>query len=79
MGCHIINRVDGINVLLLLRRSPQTFWSAEAIANQLGAEAELVTKTLRDLATRGLVVRARDSDAYRYRPTDDTSRAAERP
>ncbi|HEY2092235.1 MAG TPA: hypothetical protein VGJ81_10115 [Thermoanaerobaculia bacterium] len=65
-----------VDVLLLLRRSPETFWSADAIANQVGSKPELVTQTLRELATRGFVVRARDSDAYRYRPADDTKRAA---
>lgn len=65
-----------VDVLLLLRRSPETFWSADAVANRIGAKLEFVTQTLHELEGRGLLVRARDSDAYRYQPVDDTKRAA---
>jgi DNA-binding transcriptional ArsR family regulator len=73
-GC--ANSGAAADVLLLLRRSSETFWSADAISTQIGAGIDIVTNTLRELAAGGFVVRARDSEAYRYRPADDTKRAA---
>ena len=62
-------------LLLLLRRTPDTFWSADAAAQKLGIRADLASRKLSRLVDAKLVVRGRDTGAYRYAPGSDAVRA----
>jgi hypothetical protein len=63
-----IDSLESLEALALLHRSPDTFWSAEAVAAQIGARADIVAQKLQQLAKAGLLTRAKDSVAYRYAP-----------
>ena len=63
-----IDSLESLEALALLHRSPDTFWSADAVATQIGARADVVAQRLQDLAKAGLLTRAKDSVAYRYAP-----------
>ncbi len=64
-----IDSLESLEALALLHRSPDTFWSADAVATQIGARADVVGQKLQQLAGGGLLARAKDSVAYRYAPT----------
>jgi len=70
-----IGSVELLEVLLLLSRSPDTFWTAEAVAQRLGMSGEVVKKALQSLAEEEFVSSARDTVAYRYDPPDERRRA----
>ncbi|HEX3583682.1 MAG TPA: hypothetical protein VH087_18080 [Thermoanaerobaculia bacterium] len=63
-----IDSLESLEALALLYRSPDTFWSADAVAAQIGARADIVGQKLQQLAAAGLLARAKDSVAYRYAP-----------
>jgi hypothetical protein len=63
-----IDSLESLEALALLYRSPDTFWSADAVAAQIGARADIVAQKLQQLAAAGLLARAKDSVAYRYAP-----------
>ncbi|HEV8431835.1 MAG TPA: hypothetical protein VGR95_00365 [Thermoanaerobaculia bacterium] len=63
-----IDSLESLEGLALLHRSPDTFWSADAVATQIGARADIVAQKLLRLAGAGLLTRAKDSVAYRYAP-----------
>jgi hypothetical protein len=71
-----VDSVEALELLLLLRRSPDTFWSSDAAAQQLGIRRELSERKLTQLAGRNLLVRGLETGAYRYAPADDEVRAA---
>jgi len=64
-----IDSLESLEALALLHRSPDTFWSADAVATQIGARADVVAQKLQQLVTAGLLALAKDSVAYRYAPT----------
>jgi hypothetical protein len=65
-----IDSLESLEALALLHRSPDTFWSADAVAARIGARPEIVAQKLQRLAATGLLGRAKDSVAYRYAPGD---------
>ena len=73
-----IGSVELLEVLLLLSRSADTFWTASAVAQHLGIAESVVAKALEVLVAEKLIVPARDTVAYRYAPKDDSSANLER-
>ncbi len=65
-----------MELLLLLRRSPDTFWTSDAAAQKLGIGANLAAKALSRLANAKLLARGVETAAYRFAPADDAIRAA---
>src|ERR1043166_5538793 len=63
-----IDSLESLEALALLRRSPDTFWSADAVAAQIGARSDVVALRLEELTKARLLTRAKDSVAYRYAP-----------
>ena len=62
------NSVEAIELTLLLRRSPDTFWSADAAATHLGISPTVSSARLSELAAAGVLVRGATSAAYRFAP-----------
>jgi hypothetical protein len=69
-----IHTVEEVEILSLLNRSPETFWSADAIGQQLNLKPDVVGARCRDLVRRGLLIAAESGPAYRYGPADDDTR-----
>ena len=69
-----IDSLEALELLLLLRRSPDTYWTAEAASQQLGINREVASRKLLLLMEAGLVVRGRDTGAYRFCPGSDEAR-----
>jgi hypothetical protein len=65
-----------LELLLLLRRSPDTYWTATAAAATLGASEERMSAALQSLRQHGLVEQARETVAFRYAPRNDEAREA---
>ena len=66
----VIDSVETLEILLLLRRSPQTYWAAAAVAEQLGMRPETTRTRLEALRHRGLLAAGADTGAYRFAPSD---------
>lgn len=68
----IIDTFDSIvklEVLLLLRSSPDVVWSSESVAKSLAVAAEMMQRPLADLQAKGLLVATGNSPPeYRYAP-----------
>lgn len=62
--------VTALEVLLLLHRSPDTYWTPAAAASATGVPVDTVAHDLRQLEQRAIVVRAKDAIAFRYAPSD---------
>jgi predicted ArsR family transcriptional regulator len=58
------------DVLALLHRSPDTFWTPQAIAHRLGLHEDAVKRTLEALLGAGLIVEASGTIAYRFAPRE---------
>lgn len=71
-----IDSVETLEILLLLRRSPDTFWSSDAVAQQLAIRPQLSARKLADLEHGKLLVRGKETGAYRYAPAEEARRAA---
>lgn len=68
-GCrmHLLTESPiALTLLNLLRRSPDTFWTAAAAATAVGITAETAAQALELLDRAGMVERARASNAFRY-------------
>ena len=63
-----IDSIEGLEILLLLRRSPHAFWATRAIAEQLGITPEIVSTKLDLLRRAGLVSVGEETGAFRYAP-----------
>jgi hypothetical protein len=64
-----ITSVDQLEVLLLLRSSPDKEWTAAEVSRQLYTEPESAAARLADLAALGLLaVQEGGERLYRYRP-----------
>lgn len=63
---HLSDSPEFRALLELLRRSPDTFWTAEAAASASGVAAEAAAEALSRMAEGGLVERARGTNAFRY-------------
>lgn len=69
-----IHSVAALELLLLLHRSPDTFWTAAAAAATLGASEERMSTALQWLQRQGLVEPARETVAFRYAPKREADR-----
>lgn len=63
-----IHSMVGLELLLLLHRSPDTYWTAGAAASALGTTEERTVAALQSLRRGRLIVEARETDAFRYAP-----------
>ncbi len=69
-----IHTVEEVEILTLLVRSPETFWSADAIAQHLGLKPDLVGARCRDLERRGLLKSGESGPVFRFAPISDETR-----
>jgi DNA-binding IclR family transcriptional regulator len=67
-----ITSVEQLELLLLLRKSPERVWSADAASRELRTAPASAESRLADLAKAKLVVR--EGDGYTYRPEPATDR-----
>lgn len=65
---HSIHSAAALELLLLLYRSPETYWSPTAAAAALGADEGRMRQSMELLARHDLLVPAREIVAYRYAP-----------
>ena len=67
--------MEHLEVLLLLYRSPDTYWSADAIATQLALKRETADARVRDLGRSHLAQPSTSAAAWRFQsPDEPTSR-----
>jgi hypothetical protein len=66
-----IDSVESLELLFLLRRSPNTFWTADAAAQQTGIRPQVSSRKLAQLADAKLLVRGRETGAYRFAPAGE--------
>jgi hypothetical protein len=66
-----IDSVESLELLFLLRRSPETFWTADAAAQQIGIAPQISSRKLARLADAKLLVRGRETGAYRFAPVGE--------
>lgn len=64
--------VESVEMVLLLRRSPQTFWASTAVAEQLGIREDVARRKLDALSRNGILTVGAETGAFRYAPNDDT-------
>lgn len=65
-----IDSIETLEILLLLQRSPDTFWRPEAIDSHLGLKPGISDNRLSGLLQNGLVT-AGTSGGYRYQVQDE--------
>lgn len=75
IGQHL-DSVESIEILLLLRRSPDTYWAAEATAGQLSIRLPNAAAKLDALSRSGLLAMGGQTGAYRYAPRTEELRSA---
>jgi hypothetical protein len=63
---HLSDSPEFRALLELFRRSPDTFWTAEAAATASGLTAEAAAEALSRMVQDGLVECARGTTAFRY-------------
>jgi hypothetical protein len=64
-----VTSVDRLEALLLLQRSPDRWWSAEAVADELGVSPASMSAALDGLCSQNLLdVRVAQAVLFRYRP-----------
>lgn len=69
-----IDSIETVEILLLLARTPDTYWTAEALESHLGMRSGSgADRRLAFLAENGLVVRGA-SGGYRYAAASDEQR-----
>jgi len=71
-----LSSAAALELLLLLHRSPDTYWTATAAAARLGASEERMAAAFQSLRLHGLVEQARETVAFRYAPRKDEDRQA---
>ena len=71
-----LDSVESIDILLLLRRSPQTYWGAPAIAEQLGIAPDIARAKIEALRSSGMITVGEQTGAFRYAPPDERTRGA---
>src|SRR4051812_9967774 len=69
-----IDSIETLEILLLLQRSPDTFWRPGAIDSHLGLKSGLAGKRLQGLLKDGLVTLG-TSGGYRYQVNDEDLRS----
>jgi hypothetical protein len=65
-----VHSVEELEILLLLQRSPETFWSADAIAQHLSLRPDGVAGRCRELERRGLLRGGESGPVFRFAPAD---------
>jgi hypothetical protein len=74
-----IRSLDQLEILLLLQREGEKWWSAEDVADELGASRALAAARLEELASRSLLdVRISERLFFRYAPASPDLDAAAR-
>lgn len=68
--------VECIEILMLLQRSPQTYWAPPAVAQQLGIAPHVARAKLDILRTSGLIAVGEQTGAFRYAPSNETMKRA---
>jgi hypothetical protein len=63
--------VESIEIMMLLRRSPQTFWAAAAVAEQLGMKPEVAAAKLDALQRQDILQKGEATGAFRYAPAGE--------
>lgn len=63
-----------IDLLLLLFRSPETYWSPSAAANVIGADDRDIRAHFGRFAAAGLLDRGKQMDAFRFAPANSKDR-----
>lgn len=71
-----IRSATEIEVLLLLYRAPETFWTASAAATVVGAREEDIRAHLGRFDAAGLIERGRQTEAFRFAPGTEETHAA---
>jgi predicted transcriptional regulator len=66
-----IDSVESIEIMMLLRRSPKTFWAAAAVAEQLGMKQEVAAAKLDALQRQDILKRGEVTGAFRYAPAGE--------
>jgi hypothetical protein len=61
-----IQSVEELEILLLLHRSPETFWAVEAISQHLGIKPELVSSRAHELERKGLLKAGESGPIFRF-------------
>jgi len=68
-----ISSVEMLEILLLLRRSPETFWGVPALSHQLELKEEIVRPALQRLVEARLVTAGQTVEAYRFGANEKTA------
>jgi hypothetical protein len=63
-----VDSIEYLEVLLLLRQSPERSWTAEMLDAQIRSNPESIRRRLDQMLAHGLVVRGADRAGYEYRP-----------
>jgi hypothetical protein len=64
-----VDTIHQLEILMLLRRSPDRFWRVDEVAAELRMSLVTVVSSMSGLRTNGLLAReSTDPDAYRYEP-----------
>jgi hypothetical protein len=71
----VFDSVESVEIVLLLRRSPHTYWGVPAVAEQLGIRPEVAQAKLSALADLRILKVGEQTGAFRYAP-DDTKVSA---
>jgi hypothetical protein len=61
-----IHSIEEVEILALLFRSPDTYWTTTAISQHLSLKEEVVATKVRDLERRGLVLRGQTGGNFRF-------------
>jgi hypothetical protein len=62
--------VESIEIMMLLRRSRESFWAVPAVAEQLGLRPQLAQEEMDALRTHGVLAVGAQTGAFRYAPGD---------
>jgi DNA-binding MarR family transcriptional regulator len=72
-----IDKVEELEMLLLVQRAPDRYWDADAIADHLGLRPSDVARSLEALAGKNFLdVRLGETIKYRYGPMTSVQRDA---
>jgi hypothetical protein len=69
-----VDSIETMEILLLLQRAPDTFWTAAAINSHFGMKQGIAEKRLQVLAQNGFITQGM-TGGYRYTPRDEGLRA----
>ena len=69
-----LTSVEQVEVLLLLRRSPETFWSVEALAGQLFIAEPAADRAARELVRAGWAQEGNSGRVFRFSADEEARR-----